>query len=144
MIGQGDWEVFKGRATRPGDEPIISISTHGAMSLSRSAWDALGKPEAVELLYKRGERLVGLRAAEDPTARHAYPLRPVDRASTHVLSFVAFAQRYGIAISPTVSRRYVAEMRGNILTIDLNATPLEVADPRRGKPRAPRKGEQAK
>jgi len=144
VTDQDEWEVFKGRGTRPEDEPIVSIQTRGAMSLNRAAWQALGEPEAVELLYKHRQQLVGLRAAQDPTARHAYSLRATNRGTTHVLSFVAFAQRYGIEIHSTEARRYAAEMQGNMLVFGLNQIPLRVKDPRYGKPRAPRRSEQSR
>jgi hypothetical protein len=135
------WELFTGRHTRYEQEAMVSIQTRGNMSLNAAAWKALGRPEAVELLWNESQRLVGIRAA-DPQAEHAYALRSVERATTHILSFIAFAQTYGIPIDTEAARRYAAEVRDNMLIIDLKKAPMEVKNPRYGKPRPPRRNEQ--
>jgi hypothetical protein len=106
------------------------------MSLNAPAWKAIGEPDAVELLWNAPKRLVGIRPA-DPGLEHVYKLRRQERTttSTHVLSFIAFAQRYGIAIRTGTSRRYDVEVRDGVLILDLNKKPVEVIGPRAKNPR---------
>jgi len=134
MPDQDEWELFTGRATKPEAQPLVTIQTRGNMSINQPAWRALGSPEAVELLWNRAQRLVGMRAA-DPAVPHAYKLRASDHASTHILSFIAFATPYGIEVNTPRSRRYVGEMKGQTLVVSMNQTPIEIESPLHGKPR---------
>jgi hypothetical protein len=78
----------------------------------------LAEPEAVELLYDRKERVMGLRKVE-PSVRHAYAVRPQRNASSFLVSGRSFAQYYGIETE--VARRYPATMLGDVLAVDLKA-----------------------
>jgi hypothetical protein len=110
------FEVFTGRAHPAGEEKAITIHRRGLVSVNRAAHVALGEPEAVELLYDRGERVMGLRGVS-PEVQHAYPVRRQRATSSLLVSGRAFTRCYGI---PTdAARRYRARMLGNVLAVDL-------------------------
>jgi hypothetical protein len=111
-----NFEVFKGRASPTPREAALTIYPRGLFSVNRAAWNALGEPAAVELLFDRTERLIGLRGAPAQVP-HAYPLRTQAASSSVLVSGRAFTRHYGI---PTdVARRYPARMVGDVLAADV-------------------------
>jgi hypothetical protein len=111
-----DFEVFKGRASPVPREAALTIYPRGLFSVNRAARKALGEPEAVELLFDRTDRLIGLRGASAQVP-HAYPLRTQAASSSVLVSGRAFARHYGI--STDTARRYPATMMGDVLVVDV-------------------------
>ncbi|MFX8766474.1 hypothetical protein ABTM49_19830, partial [Acinetobacter baumannii] len=70
----------------------------GTISLNKSAFSVIGEPEAVELMYDRDERIVGLRPV-DASAEHAYPVRSATArgGGPYVISAIAFTKFYDIS-----------------------------------------------
>jgi hypothetical protein len=88
-------------------EPSATIQKGGYLTLSEGAYQALGRPTGVELLYAPDIRAVGVRAANN--SPHAFELKqhPTGR-SYRVQSTRAFMNHYGI---PTDSaHRYPARL----------------------------------
>jgi hypothetical protein len=113
-----DFEVFKDRGTRRQDQrPAVTLQTKGVMAMNPAAYEALGSPEAVELLYAQKAETIGIRAV-DPSVAHAY--RPRKQKGGHARSVAAqaFFSHYGIHVDAT--RRYPARMIGDVLAIDLS------------------------
>jgi len=91
--------------------------------MNAPAHAALGSPEAVELLFDREDRRIGIRAV-DPSTEHAYLVRPLGRSSSWLVSGRAFTVYYGI---PTeVAHRWVARMDEGMLIVDLKEPGAEV------------------
>jgi hypothetical protein len=107
-----DFEVFMGRASPILRDAALTIYPRGLVSLNRAGCKALGEPEAVELLFDRTERLIGLRGVSAQVP-HAYPLRTQAASSSVLVSGRAFARHFGI--STDVARRYPAKMIGDVL-----------------------------
>lgn len=116
MSDQFNFEVFDKRTTPLVKRPEVTIQTKGMLSMNASAYHALGTPKAVELLYDRGQRVVGMRPVE-PEAPHAYPIRGVKSGSTYMVSGRAFFGYYDISTERPV-RREAAIVEG-VLIIDL-------------------------
>lgn len=91
------WETFsaKGRPAQ-GHTPQVGVHAHGRIALNQAAYQALGQPSHVELLYDRDGRRVGLRAVS-PETPHAYPVTKPDGAGRYVIVAVAFSRHYGIS-----------------------------------------------
>src|SRR5215212_376396 len=106
-----DFEVFMGRTAPMPREAALTIYPRGLFSVNRAACNALGDPEAVELLFDRTERLIGLRGVS-ARVPHAYPVRTQAASSSVLVSGRAFARHYGI--STDVARRYPAKMIGDV------------------------------
>lgn len=124
------FEVFTRRSAPVVKEPMVTIQKKGMFSLNRASYEALGEPEAVELLYDPTERIIGLRPT-DPSTLNAYPVRTMGNAATRLIAGTAFTRFYEIPTA--VARRFSAEMHENILTIDLKKGGVEVTGP--GRPR---------
>ena len=110
-----NWEVFQRRAAPGVSQPFVTLQKRGTMSLNAAAFEALGEPEAVELLFDRGERLLGFRPV-DPSAAHAYKPRKQGRTANYVVSGMALTQYFGIETD--TARRY-AEVQDGVLVVDL-------------------------
>ncbi len=128
------FETFM-RQRRAEPQPFVTIQKKGVISLNRAAFDALGSPESVELLFDPDAHLVALRRVES-SVEHAYQVRaPVENRATWLISAGAFVNYYEIDNSRSVRR--TARIDGDLLIIDLNdphvdpraeSTPADVSD----------------
>ena len=91
------------------------------MTINRSAYEMLGSPEAVELLYSKKHRAIGLRQVSKKEP-YAFPTRAQGRKghnpSNYLVAVQAFTKHYNIDTS--VAMRYPVEMQDDILTISLD------------------------
>jgi len=112
------FEVFTKKMVPLGKEPMVTIQRKGILSFNQAAYDAIGSPEAVELLYDRTERIIGVRPT-DPKAPHAYAPRAAVKKDNgpYLVSGTAFVHHYGIDV--TATRRYPVTVADGILCIDL-------------------------
>jgi hypothetical protein len=111
------FETFT-RQRRAERQPFVTIQKKGVISLNRAAFEALGSPEFVELLFDPDVGLVALRRS-DSSVDHAYQVRaPVENHATWLISGAAFVSYYEIENSRSVRR--AARMDGDLLVIDLN------------------------
>ncbi len=125
------FEVFKRQRLAPDKDPLITIQKKGIFSLNQIAYEALGKPEAVELLYDRDARIIGLRKV-DASVQHAYRVRPFGSGATWLVSGTAFTKYYEIDLSVPI--RYTARKERDMLVIDLKDAGIKVTSAR--KPRS--------
>lgn len=123
------FETFTRRLIPMAKEPRITIQKRGAISLNISAYAALGSPGAVELLFDREKRIVGLRAVA-PTCPHAYPVRSAsgNGSGPFVVSALAFIRYFGL-VSDT-SLRWDAYLDSDVLCADLGTPGVTVTSNR--------------
>jgi hypothetical protein len=122
------FEVFDKRAAVASKHPYVTIQRRGPFSFNRAAYELMGSPEAVELLYDRDTERVAFRpvSAERP---RAFPVRAQGKnAATHMVSGQAFTKHYGLDTS--VARRYAVEMEDEMLILDLRADSTDATGPR--------------
>ncbi len=120
-----NFEPFQGRripvrTTRP---EVTHQGKRGTFTLNGPAFEALGKPSAVELLYDRDERIIGMRRV-DPKMPNAYPVRKQTAGETYLVAGQAFSKFYGLNLDGA-SRRYPAQMYDDILGLDLKGEFIE-------------------
>lgn len=126
------FEVFDKRLTPLAKAPSITIQRKGIISINRAAYAMLKNPPAVELLYDKERKIVGLRAAAD-TVPHAYEVRPQSAAKDTgplIVAGTAFTSFYGIDTS--TSRRWTPFMEDDILCVDLANDGVEIVGNRSG------------
>ncbi|HEX3359599.1 MAG TPA: hypothetical protein VHS74_01290 [Solirubrobacterales bacterium] len=122
------FETFKRQRAIQTTEPAVTIQKRGTFSLNSPAFEALGNPEYLELLYDRQERLIGLRKA-DSSVPHAYLVRPLGKGgTTQMVSGTAFLAYYGIEFD--TARRWIAQLQDDVLVIDLKEPGVEVTGSR--------------
>lgn len=110
------FEVFTKRMVPLTKAPFVTIQRRGTFSINKSAWVALGEPEAVEFMYDAEIGVIGLRKV-DPAMEHAYAIRPVKTDGPWVASGTAFTKYFNI--DTEVSRRYAVTFENDVLCIDL-------------------------
>lgn len=120
------FETFKRQRVPVTREPAVTIQRRGNLSLNPAAYDALDKPEAVELLYDRDANLVALRKTQ-PGSEFAYIVRALSKnsGSTWLISGMAFAAYYDI--NTEIARRWIGRVEGDLLVLDLNQPGVEVS-----------------
>ena len=111
------FETFKRQRLKPGAQPLVTIQKKGVLSLNRAAYASLDEPEAVELLYDRESRRIGIRKV-DSALDHAYVVRSFGKGGTWLISGTAFTNYYDIDTS--VPTRREARVEDGVLVIDLN------------------------
>jgi hypothetical protein len=121
------FEVFTKKLVPLGKQPYVTIQRRGVFGFNLPAFMLLGSPTAVELMYDRRARIIGIRGV-DETVEHAYAIRPNgganSRATTYLVSGQAFTKYYRIDTS--VSRRWPVTMADDVLCVDLNGHSTEV------------------
>lgn len=122
------FETFKRQRAPMTLEPAITIQKRGTMSLNVPAYQGLGSPEAIELLWDREKRLMAMRKVARETP-HAYLVRPLGKSESNwLISGRAFVTYYGIEAD--VARRYMGRMDDDMLVIDLKEPGVQVTSNR--------------
>lgn len=124
------FEVFTNQRIRAATEPTVTITTRGILSLNDAAWNALDQPEAVELLFDRETRTMGLRKSgpENPTS---YPVRCNALGKAFQVSAKAFTSHYDIPTYTAVRRK--ARMDFGDLCVDVTDPGVAVTSNRKGR-----------
>lgn len=125
-----EFQVFKRSMLPQRREPAVTLQKRGTISMNRAAFTAIGSPGAVELLFDRDARIVGMRQV-DAHSLDAHFVRPSTAAPTgpYIVSAMAFFNVYSIDLDE--SRRWPAYLEDDVLCIDLNSDSIPV---RRAKP----------
>ena len=110
------FEKFRRYKVTEAPNPMVAFHARGLFALNELAYDALKRPEAIELFYDRGEKVIGFKAStrESPDS---YAVRHHTKHSYQVEGR-AFTKFYGIP-EEAAGRRYSAEMIDDILAVDL-------------------------
>jgi hypothetical protein len=110
-------------------DPWVTIQKRGTISLNRSAYEMVGSPDAVELLYDAENQIVGMRVG-DPRDRDAMRVRSPTGKDTgpFVISAMAYLRFYQIAVD--VSRRWPAYLEDDVLCVDLRTPSVSVTSNR--------------
>lgn len=119
---------FDKRAAVASKSPFVTMQRKGPLSLNLAAYELLGKPEAVTLLYDEEEELVGFKPAPTSNPR-AFPVRAQGQnAVTFVVAGQAFSKHFGLDTS--TARRYAVDLKDGMLILDLKAESTDVTGPR--------------
>lgn len=111
-----EFEVFT-KGSPVSRRPQVTIQRVGALGFNAAATEALGDPEAIELMYDRKSRVMGFRKVPKDKPG-SYPIRPVaPGAKGRVVSAKAFLIHFGIPFG--LPLRYDAELSDGILIVDL-------------------------
>lgn len=97
------WTGFRGKPNSyiRSEVPRVTLGPRGDIYLNSKAWEALGSPEAVELLYDHGRRVVGLKPI-DPWEQYSFPVRAKRRSNGKVIHASPFFVDINIRLKRTV------------------------------------------
>ncbi len=121
------FKEFDKRSATASKSPFVTIQRKGPFSFNMAAYELMGKPEAVRLLFDEEEQLVGFRPAETSHPR-AFPMRQQQNGVTFMVAGQAFTRHHGIDTS--VARRYAVRMQDDLLILDLKSESTDVTGPR--------------
>lgn len=124
-----NFESFSRQMQTSKDEPCVTIHKRGTMSLNRPAYESIGFPASVELLFDRGAKMIGLREVPHdlPNAYHVRASTP-SPSGPWVISAIAFTKYYDI--DTTHSKRWAAYLQDGILCVDLTSPGVVVTSNR--------------
>lgn len=119
------WTVFEQPrygvgGPRQDTAPYVAILPKGTLSINALAYEAMGKPPYVELMYDTEMRLIGLRPATEARwhARKVSLFKGAKSASVNALPFLEHFQ-----IPHEVRVRLAAVWVGDVLVLDLKGAP---------------------
>ncbi len=117
-----DWEEFAmGPIPSKADRVYVSVNYKGQFLLSKGAFQALGEPQAVALLFNRWLFKIGIRPCS-PFAPNAFPLKPRQKAHSRLIHASTFCRNYGIKPPHTLAFHGIEVDKDGILTLDLTKT----------------------
>lgn len=123
------FEVYqKGSAPVP-TTPSVTIQKRGLISINRAAFESLGKPEAVELLWDGERRMIALRPT-DLSNQNAYPVRAqaTSERGPWLVAGTLFTQYIGLDTKD--AHRWTPEIEDGLLLIDVSKPGARVSSPR--------------
>jgi hypothetical protein len=121
------FETFRRGGSATAEPPHVTVLKRGALSINRAAFQALGSPTFVDLLYDAQESIIGLRTAqrESETAQR---VRPTSGRGPVLISAMAFVKFHRLDVS--VTKRWPAYLDGGVLCIDLRTDGVPVTSNR--------------
>ncbi len=124
------FQVYEKGSAPVSTVPSVTIQKRGLISVNKAAYDALGAPEGVELLWDPDRRAIALRPAE-LTNQNAYPLRAQGSHSEKGPWLVAgtlFTQYIGLDTSQAF--RWTPAVEDGLLVVDVSKPGNKVSSPR--------------
>lgn len=120
-----NWEKFTITGGRGVYEKRVSLSPRGVFTLNQPTFEEMGEPDAVEFLFDREQRLIGLMPTSKEVA-HAYIVRKQKANKSYLIGARAFCYHYKIDIEQTVRFKDIKFVDG-VLILDLeNTVPVEI------------------
>lgn len=136
------FEVFEKASAPVKTVPSVTIQRRGMVSLNAAAHQMMGEPKALMFLWDAERRVIGLQAC-DVSDPNGYPVRstgstPPDasnqkqtrakRGKAVLVAGSMFTQYIGLDTSE--ARRWVPQLEGNVLIVDLNSESQRVVSNR--------------
>jgi hypothetical protein len=115
------WEVFQ---VGPGGDPEelhVTMGRKGEILIGAKAFEKMGKPEAVELLFDKVSSVIGLSPSSLRQA-NAYPCKQKPNAKYRIVRANRFCRHYGIKVDRTVRFNKPEIGSDRVLALDLRAT----------------------
>lgn len=98
----------------------VTINQEGKIFFNKKAWDALGSPDGVALMYDRRYSIIGVRPST-LNKRETYPLRLKQRKMTGWVIYAAnFCKKFSICPDETLAFSDAKVNNDGILMLDLN------------------------
>lgn len=111
------WEQFTDPGTSRNAELHVSMAPKGMVIVSHKAYEALGEPSHIEMLWESETDTIGLRPVP-PRTVHAFPLYPSRRAGAYRFHALRFLRKHDIRLDYTV-RFPTAIIEDGVLILEL-------------------------
>ncbi|HMT06468.1 MAG TPA: hypothetical protein PKA82_00585 [Pyrinomonadaceae bacterium] len=119
-INTEEFQVFNGRQFGRAIKKVarVTLGAFGTFYLNAQAFEELGSPAAVEMLFDRGRRRIGLRPVP-LMLKHAFKIVPHTSGGYHRLSASAFCHHHGIFFKGTLLFHDIRIDESNMMKLDL-------------------------
>lgn len=113
-----NFEVFTQKRAGAAEGPTLTIQRRGGISMNQIAFEQLGGPRFVELLFDPAEQVIGIRPV-DGSEPHHYQLQPQGSKyrTSYSLSGNAFLNHYKLSFDESIRRDAVLD--DGVLTVSL-------------------------
>ena len=118
------FKVFDRKGAPATTKAWITIQRRGNFGINRAAFQEMGEPEAVELLWDAENRRIGFKKT-DPQGINAYPVRKQQNSVSYLVAGQAFTKYCGIDTEE--ARRYQITNEDGLAIIALNSDSTEVS-----------------
>ena len=117
------WEIFTGRPNAYSGEAEARITLgRNTIYLNGKAFEALGSPGAVEMMFEGNERIIGLKPV-DRGERNAFPVRQHGRTGNYRrIAASAFCRHFRLDTRRTVLFDQPDIDNDGVMLLDLNST----------------------
>lgn len=96
------WNTFNGKPNHANrGKPRVTISPKSAILLNLRAFDALGRPAAVELMFDQTYGVIGLKPTR-PEAHNAFPVVPAVDGYYRRINAASFCRHFNITVEKTM------------------------------------------
>jgi len=112
-----NWEEFDDPGTPRIADLHVSMSPYGTMLVSRNAYQALGKPTHVIMLWEAETSTIGIKPVP-PFTLNAFQLYDSGRSGAHRFHALRFIQKHKINLDYTV-RFPTARIEDGVLVLEL-------------------------
>ena len=112
----GSFEKFTKRRLKV-EGPRIGLQNRGNFSLNHAAYQLMGEPALIALLYDEEGRRIGFQPTNKDDAS-AYPVRKQKAAQSYIVSGRAFCRYYRITFGDGV-QYFTPRLEGDTLVLDL-------------------------
>ncbi|MFT3743938.1 MAG: hypothetical protein QM785_06540 [Pyrinomonadaceae bacterium] len=115
------WTKFNGKPNSSiRNEGIrVTMGKRGEFYLNKAAWEALGEPEAVELMFDLGRAVIGMQKV-DPWVEDTFPVKAKNTSSGRIIRANPFVVHHQIKPPRTVIFNK-AHMDEGVLSLPLQA-----------------------
>lgn len=120
-MAEYNWENFDdGEPHYSRDRIHVTISSFGKIYFNQKAFEALGSPDGVALMYERRKSVIGVRASTLHQSG-AYRLRFRRKTDNgRIISAINFCKRFSICPEETLAFPSAEVNKDGILILDLN------------------------
>ena len=96
-----------------------TMSPRGVIYMNHKAWLVLGRPAAIEMMFDKGRRTIGLRKA-NPDMIEAFPVKDKKGTRSKVIMASAFCTHFLIKMMRTALFREADINEDGIMTLSLD------------------------
>ena len=116
------WTRFEGRPYGADRNQVrVTLSPKKVILLNRVAFEALGGPAAVELLFDETRKVIGLKPIER-NRRNAFLVKSKKQGNHRTINAGAFCTHFGITVDRTVQFQHVDLDNEGVLELDMAKT----------------------
>jgi hypothetical protein len=118
------WTEFHGRPNGGDrDQPMVTLSRRNVLTMNKAAYEALGSPATVKLMYEEDRRMIGIMPHDERRA-NAFPVKQCSgkASNSRRIYLHPFCTHNGIDIRRTLLFNEIDIDRVGMMRLELNRT----------------------